>query len=117
MNFLIDANLPRRLTALFIERGHTAFHTLDLPEGNSTPDLEILNVAEDKNCVVATKDSDFTTFFWLKNKPEKLLLISTGNLRNKELEEILLANFDQIISDLSSNRFVELTREHVIVHA
>jgi len=41
MNFLIDANLPRRLVALFTERGHTAIHTLDLPEGNSTVDLEV----------------------------------------------------------------------------
>lgn len=117
MNFLIDANLPRRLVALFTERGHTAIHTLDLPEGNSTVDLEVLKIADEKNCVVTTKDSDFTTFFWLRNKPKKLLLISTGNLRNRELEDILLANFEQIITDLSTNRFVELTREHVIVHA
>ncbi len=117
MNFLIDANLPRRLVALFIERGHQAFHTLDLSDGNATLDSEVLKVAAEKKCVVTTKDSDFTTFFWLKDEPEKLLLISTGNIKNKELEEVLISNFEQIIKDLSANRFVELTREHVIVHA
>jgi predicted nuclease of predicted toxin-antitoxin system len=33
MNFLIDANLPRRIVHIFQERGHNAVHTLDLPEG------------------------------------------------------------------------------------
>jgi hypothetical protein len=46
-----------------------------------------------------------------------LLLISTGNIRNAELEAILVANIDQLITGLTENRFVELTREHIIVHA
>jgi len=116
MKFLIDANLPRRLVNLFSERGYEAVHTLDLPDGNATPDLAILQYADENNCVITTKDSDFTTFFWIKNRPEKLLLISTGNLRNKDLETILIANFEQIIAELTSHRFVELTQEHVIVH-
>jgi len=41
MNFLIDANLPRRLTRIFQERGHSAVHTLDLPEGNATADAAL----------------------------------------------------------------------------
>jgi predicted nuclease of predicted toxin-antitoxin system len=116
MNFLIDANLPRRLVALFTERGHIAIHTLDLAQGNATSDVDILKVANEQKCVVTTKDSDFVTFFWLEDKPEKLLLISTGNIKNNELEKILIDNFDNIVSELSNNRFVELTREHVIVH-
>ena len=117
MNFLIDANLPRRLVNIFLERGHNAVHTLDLPKGNSTPDLELLDYAERESRVIATKDSDFSTSFWLNNRPEKLLLISTGNVSNKELETLLITNFPQIITDLADNRFVEMTREHVVVHA
>lgn len=117
MNFLIDANLPRRLVHIFQKRGHQAVHTLDLPDGNTTTDTSLLKYAQQENCVVTTKDSDFTTSFWLNNSPEKLFLISTGNIRNKELETLLISNFDQIISDLTNNRFIELTREHVIVHA
>ena len=117
MNFLIDANLPRRLVNIFRERGHQAIHTLDLPNANATTDSALLRYADEQNCVITTKDSDFTTSFWLNNRPEKLLLISTGNIKKKELEILLVANFDQIIADLSNNHFVELTREHVIVHA
>ena len=117
MNFLIDANLPRRLVRIFQERGHDAVHTLDLPEGNATTDAALLDYADENNCAVTTKDSDFSTSFWLQDRPGKLLLISTGNIRNAELEALSIANFDQLISALTENRFVELTREHVIVHA
>ena len=116
MNFLIDANLPRRVVSFFRERGHEAIHTFELSEGNATTDTTLLGYSDEHNCVIATKDSDFSTSFWLQNRPNKLLLISTGNIRNTELETLLVANFDQLITGLTENRFVELTREHIIVH-
>lgn len=117
MKFLIDANLPRRLVHLFHERGYAAMHTLDLPAGNATQDTEILQYADENDCIIITKDSDFTTSFWLNDRPNKLLLISTGNIRNKDLEILLAANFEQIITELSNNRFVELSRDRIIVRA
>ena len=117
MNFLIDANLPRRLVNIFSKRGHRAVHTLDLPGGNATDDLAILQYSDDQNCVIATKDADFMPSFWVRNRPNKLLLISTGNISNNELEAILITNFDQLIAELTDNKFVELNREHIIVHA
>jgi len=117
MNFLIDANLSRRLVRIFQERGHHAVHTLDLPNGNATPDAALLDYSDENNCVITTKDSDFSTSFWLQDRPDKLLIISTGNIRNAELEMLLIANFEQLIVALTENRYVELTRTHVIVHA
>jgi predicted nuclease of predicted toxin-antitoxin system len=117
MNFLIYANLSRRLVHIFQERGHYAVHTLDLPNGNATPDAALLDYSDENNCVITTKDSDFSTSFWLQDRPDKLLLISTGNIRNAELEALLIANFDQLIETLTENQYVELTRTHVIVHA
>jgi predicted nuclease of predicted toxin-antitoxin system len=38
MNFLIDAQLPRRFVVWLREAGHDALHTLDLPLKNRTPD-------------------------------------------------------------------------------
>jgi hypothetical protein len=46
VNFLIDAQLPRRLARKLRELGHDALHTLDLPGGNRTPDPEINAVAQ-----------------------------------------------------------------------
>jgi predicted nuclease of predicted toxin-antitoxin system len=117
MNFLIDANLPRRIVPIFQERGHDAVHTLELPKGNAIPDVALLDYAEQNNCVITTKDSDFSSSFWLQDRPNKLLLISTGNIKNAELETLLIANFEQLISALTENQYVELTQEHIIVHA
>ena len=116
MNFLIDATLPNYLVDIFRQRGHAATHTLELPAGNTATDLVILQYADEQNCTIVTKDSDFAASIWLKNRPDRLLLFSTGNISNKELEKLLISNFDQIVSDLTDNRFIELTREHVIVH-
>lgn len=48
MNFLIDANLPHRLVNIFQEHGHDAIHTLDLPQGNSTSDIMLLDYSDKK---------------------------------------------------------------------
>ena len=41
MNFLIDAQLPRRLAHWLCEAGHDGVHTRDLPLGNRTPDSAV----------------------------------------------------------------------------
>lgn len=58
MNFLIDANLPRRITRIIQDRGHSAVHTLELPEGNATADSALLDYSDKNSCVITTKDSE-----------------------------------------------------------
>jgi predicted nuclease of predicted toxin-antitoxin system len=45
-----------------------------------------------------------------------LLLISTGNIANAELEKILRANLSAIDADFATGRFVEITRDALVVH-
>lgn len=116
MNFVVDAQLPRRIAHRLREAGHDAVHTLDLPSGNRTTDEEINALAEREERVVVTKDADFVNSFVVWRKPRKLLLISTGNIRNPELETLLLANLDSIAGMLATNDFVELGRTSIIVH-
>ncbi len=40
MKFLVDAQLPRRLSRSLTALNHDAIHTLDLPRHNLTPDGE-----------------------------------------------------------------------------
>ncbi|NJP07588.1 MAG: DUF5615 family PIN-like protein [Chloroflexaceae bacterium] len=82
MNVLLDAHLPRRLVAIFRPAGHDAIHPLDLPDGNATSDAAILAVADREQRVVVTKDTDFLDALLLQGWPEKLLLITTGNIKN-----------------------------------
>jgi predicted nuclease of predicted toxin-antitoxin system len=45
VNFLIDAQLPRRLARWLLRQGVDARHTLDLPEGNASTDDEVMERA------------------------------------------------------------------------
>ena len=85
MKFLIGAQLPRRLIAQLTQAGLEAIHTVDLPQGNRTPDSVINERSIREQYVVVTKDSDFVESFLLGGQPWKLLLISTGNIRNADL--------------------------------
>lgn len=49
-------------------------------------------------------------------KPSKLLLISTGNIRNSELEQIFKSNLSTLVDLLENNDYVEMNRDRIIVH-
>jgi predicted nuclease of predicted toxin-antitoxin system len=100
-----------------VEAGHDAVHTYDLAAGNRTSDSDVSTTADQEHRVVVTKDSDFVSSFWLHSRPNKLLLVSTGNISNDELLTLARANLAAIISALSQNRFVELTRTSLAIHA
>lgn len=116
MNFLLDAHLPRLLVWRLRERGHDAIHTLDLPRANRTADYEINDLSLRELRVVATKDSDFVDSLLLHGQPWKLLLVTTGNIHNRELETLFLANLEKIVSGFSEYTYVELSRSAVILH-
>lgn len=117
MRFLVDAQLPRRLVFRLRDAGHDALHTLDLPKGNRTSDTELNALATRDGRALVTKDSDFVDSFLLAHQPPKLLLISTTNIRNVELESLLVAQLPAIASTFSTFDFLELTRTALIVHA
>ena len=117
MRFLVDAQLPRRLAYLLREAGHDAVHTLDLPDANRTTDNEILEIAAREQRVVVTKDADFVNSFLLLHQPEKLLLISTGNIRDADLEALFLPNIAAITATFDTASLVELTRTAVVLHS
>jgi predicted nuclease of predicted toxin-antitoxin system len=116
MKFLVDAQLPRRIASQLREAGHEAIHTLDLPLGNRTPDTVINELSTREGYVVVTKDADFVNSFHLHRKPYKLLLISTGNIRNSELGALLVSNLGNIAGGFDQFSFIELNRAALIFH-
>ncbi|QQS45206.1 MAG: DUF5615 family PIN-like protein [Acidobacteriota bacterium] len=116
MKFLVDAHLPKRLAGLLKQVGHDAVHTRDLPLGNRTKDSEIIRISLDEGWVVVTKDADFVETIILKNQPWKLLLVSTGNITNLELESLFKANLEKIAEGFVEFDFIELDRNNLIYH-
>lgn len=115
MKFIVDAQLPKRLSFLLNSLGSDAIHTLDLPERNRTGDDMIIKTAEEHRIVI-TKDSDFLHSHLLQSKPAKLLMVNTGNIGNPALLQLFAANFNLLIQSFKSKDYIELTREEIIVH-
>ena len=116
MKFLVDAQLPKRLAEWLNEAGHDAAHTLDLPRGNRTSDAELNDVANREQRIVVSKDGDFVDSLLVTGRPSRLLLVSTGNISNAELEALVHANLPAVESSFEGCRFLELGRESLIVH-
>lgn len=85
MKFLVDAQLPVRLARFLQASGYDTLHTKDLPKQNATSDTAINDISVEQGRVVITKDADFVDSFLTIQKPLKLLLVYTGNIKNTEL--------------------------------
>jgi predicted nuclease of predicted toxin-antitoxin system len=116
MRFLVDAQLPRRLAQCLRREGFEVIHTLDLPLRNRTPDSIISDLSVREQYIVVTKDEDFVSSFHLQRRPRKLLLVSTGNITNPELEALFLASLPEIKAGFQRFAFLEITRKSVISH-
>lgn len=116
MRFLIDAHLPRRLAYWLRTAGYEPIHTLDLPNANRTPDSAINELSVREGYVVVTKDADFVNSFLVHQRPYKLLLVSTGNIRNSELESLFISKWESIAQGFERFGFIEIDRRAVIFH-
>lgn len=116
MKFIVDAQLPYRLKFWLIESGCDAVHTRDLPDANKTDDLDIIKVAENESCTIISKDSDFLKLHILSGKPQKLLLITTGNIVNKDLLVLFERNFETAMKLFKTYKVVEMNNFFVMGH-
>jgi len=117
MKFLVDAQLPRRLARRLREEGFDAIHTFDLSNGNRTSDDEINAFSLSEQRIVVTKDSDFVNTFVSRKEPWKLLLVSVGNIRNSDLEMLVVANLSEIEQGFLSLDYIEISRTSIIYHS
>jgi len=115
VKFIVDAQVPKKLSLLLCWKGYDSIHTLDLLNGNKTKDSEINQISLDEKRVLITKDLDFIESLLVSNKPYKLIYISIGNISNKQLLEIFSCNIDKIVEVISDNRLVEISHENIIV--
>lgn len=116
MKFLIDAQLPYRLAKLLREEGYDVIHTDDMQYKERTADREIRELAILKNRIVIRKDLDFLDSYYIKNIPEKLLLITTGNIKNKKLMQLFEHNLEKTITLFANYIFLEFNNDEIIGH-
>ena len=115
MKFLVDAQLPKRMTSWLAMCGCDAIHTVDLPQGNRTTDYQINELAERDGRVVVTKDSDFVDSHLLAGRPPRLLLISTRNMNNRDLEALVLPLIPDLNREYGRHSFLELDSSGILI--
>lgn len=108
MKFVIDAQLPYGLKLFLKDNGFDAIHTDDMPNRERTTDKEIINISELEDRIIITKDKDFLDSHILLNKPKKLVLITSGNIKNKEFFVLFKNNFKTITELLYKHSLIEL---------
>ena len=116
MKFLVDAQFPVRLVRFLQTSGYDTIHTRDLPQGNSTSDSEINILSIQRERIVITKGSDFVNSFLTIQKPYKLLLITSGNIKNSELEMLFETNLQTLIELFERHSYIELSQDTITIH-
>jgi len=116
MRFIIDAQLPFALSKYLGQKGFDVLHTDDLPNKEYTTDNEIREISVNQNRIVITKDADFLDSFYVNAIPSKLLLVSTGNIKNKALIRLFDLNMEKIIELFATYSFVELDNFEILGH-
>ena len=116
MKLLIDAQLPLLLNTILNELGYNSVHVDSLLNGDESSDSEIINYADEHKLIFITKDSDFFYSHSLQTKPSKLLLVSTGNIKNKQLLYIFRKNHVQLHELFKTANFVEINSNGIASH-
>ena len=117
MKFIVDAHLPKLLPDFLNQEGHDSIHTLNLVAKNRTSDENIIKIAAEQNRVVITKDNDFLHSYFLKREPKQLILVSTGNISNKELLQLFQLNINKIAEVLIDVSLIEIYTDEIILHS
>ena len=116
MKFIVDAQLPKGISWILNNRGFDAIHTDDLPNKERTTDNQIRDISIEENRIVITKDSDFIDSYYVKGIPKKMVIITAGNIKNKELYIKFSNNLNQIIGRLKNCNLVEMDNDEIIGH-
>jgi predicted nuclease of predicted toxin-antitoxin system len=117
MNILLDAQLPRSLVRSLQDLGHQVQHTFDLPDGNRSSDASICAWADHHAAIVFSKDADFVQSHLLQGTPQKLLVITTGNIKNQDLLSLLLKALPTLEDAFGNHSLIELGRSSVMIRS
>ncbi len=116
MRFFVDANLPFKFALNLRNRGFETLHTDDLPNKERTSDNEIRKISIEQDRIVITKDSDFLDSHLIQGVPKRLLIVTTGNITNKELLNLVQKHFDSIIQLFEIYDLIEINNNEIIGH-
>ncbi len=116
MKYLIDAQFPYLLADVLRQRNFDVMHTDDLPDRERTGDQYIRFLAIEENRIAITKDTDFQDSYLLHKVPPRLLLLTTGNIKNRKLLALFRATIVEIDALFLNHFFIELNNDAYLIH-
>ena len=116
MRFLVDAQLPTKLCEILQTASLDSLHVDSLPNGDETSDKEISFHADQHDLIVISKDLDFYHSHMILGQPKKLLLLTTGNIKNRALFDLFRNNASKIKGLFETCKYVEMTNDSIIGH-
>lgn len=108
--------LPAKLCEILAYKHCDTMHVNDMLHGDEITDREIIDLAQLEGRIVITKDADFYHSHMTLGRPGKLLLVTTGNIQNRQLFTLFRAYIDLIEELFSRCSFIELSNEGLIAH-
>ena len=88
-----------------------AIHATDL--GERKTDSEIWEYAKQQDLVIITKDPDFYDRVLLVGPPPSIVWVRVGNMKRKELENMILLIWNDVESFLNSYALIEITSDGI----
>ena len=108
MKILVDENLPAELGRSL---GVVALHATDL--GFRLTDDQLWYEAKRHGCVLVTKDTDFFDRMALVGPPPKVIWARFGNMRRKDVVNLITREWPDICLLLESSDLVEVFQDRL----
>ena len=114
LKFVVDTQLPRKLSDKLDELGADSIHVSHYLAGHLFDDIEIKEIAIGQDRIIVSKDADFHNHFVLKGSPPKILLLKVGNISNKELLRFIELHYPDIFSFFEQgNNMIVIDRQSI----
>ena len=117
MKFIVDEQLPKKLASWLQTKGHDAIHADDIPHiAGKLSDVTICKFADAHDRVVITKDEDFWQRYLMVKEPQKLIYVTTGNIKNTDLLQLFENNIHLLLQHITHHNVIELNQKGMIAH-
>ncbi len=116
MRLLLDEGLSPRVLDLLSAAGHDVVHVRDIGL-QSKPDPVVLAAAQKQSRVLVTLDTDFGALLALSGAKQPSVILFRGEVTRRPEGQamLLLANLDQITTDLNTGAAIVLGNDRVRV--
>lgn len=112
--FIVDTQLPPKLSNYLLSQKFDSKHTTDFHEGHLLKDSEIIEIGINEERTIITKDQDFFDHYLLKGSPPKVILLQFGNIANTKLINLFMTNQSKFLSLLEDGAELLLFSENQI---